>query len=302
MVLVESATDTDVLVTETEKSLGMSFWARIPSSPDVAAGGRRGLPIVRADPTNEINEPSQRSAGEYPANTDRQPASGSARPTRTEHAGELRRAVHETVIGELGSGLDELRDAYVAADRAVHTALEAVLARQHATLNAANRAAITRDVLDAILRHGSASLYWALSRPTSQGEPTELGVAPLDTLGRRLRAYAENAAVTWGLSSHLDIDDQPARLTRRCEQGMLRLGCQAITHACKHAGAHNLWVNLRLTGTAVIRVEDDGTGPVSKRRDSYRWRTLTDIATQQDVYFAIQPRATRGTIIEITAA
>ena len=128
MVLVESATDTDVLVTETEKSLGMSFWARIPSSPDVAAGGRRGLPIVRADPTNEINEPSQRSAGEYPANTDRQPASGSARPTRTEHAGELRRAVHETVIGELGSGLDELRDAYVAADRAVHTALEAVLA------------------------------------------------------------------------------------------------------------------------------------------------------------------------------
>ena len=121
-------------------------------------------------------------------------------------------------------------------------------------------------------------------------------------MGMWLRAYAENAAHTWGLSSHLDIDDQPSRLTRRYEQGMLRLGCQAITHACKHAGAHNLWVDVRVTGPAVIRVEDDGTGPVTKRRNSYRWRTLTDIATRHDLYLAIEPRATGGTIIEITAA
>ena len=104
-----------------------------------------------------------------------------------------------------------------------------------------------------------------------------------------------------GASSHFDIDDKPAGLTSRREEGMLRLGFQAITEACKHAGAQNLWVDVHVTGSAVIRVEDDGTGPVTKRRNSYRWRTLTRIATQHDVYLAIQPRATRGTMIEITA-
>ena len=121
-------------------------------------------------------------------------------------------------------------------------------------------------------------------------------------MGVRLRAYAENVARTWGLSSHLDIEDQPVRLSHRREEGLLRLGYQAITHACKHAGARNLWVSLRVSGFAVIRIEDDGTGPVSKRRNSYRWRSLTDIATQHDVYLAIQPRPQQGTIIEITAA
>jgi nitrate/nitrite-specific signal transduction histidine kinase len=83
---------------------------------------------------------------------------------------------------------------------------------------------------------------------------------------------------------------------------MLRLGYEAITHACGHAGANTLWVNVQVSGPVVLRVEDDGTGPVCKRAGSYRWRTLTDIAAQHDVYLAIEPRAPRGTIMEITAA
>jgi pilus assembly protein CpaE len=299
IVLVESATDTDVLVTETEKLIGMPFWARIPPSPDVLATGRGKLPSVPADPTDEINEPTGRSAAEPPVGAERQPED----PVTAAFAGGLRSVVHESVIDELGSHLDELRDAYVAVDRAVHSAFDAVLAREQGTVSAADRAAITRDVLDAILRYGSArGLSWVPVRPLSQGDPPQLGQAPHGTVGVRLRAYAENAALTWGLSSHLDIEDQPVRLSHRREEGLLRLGYQAITHACKHAGAHNLWVSLRVSGLTALRIEDDGTGPVSKRRNSYRWRSLTDIATQHDVYLAIQPRPPQGTIIEITAA
>ena len=63
MVLVESATDTDVLVTETEKSLGMSFWRGFRHLP---TGGRRsaGTADRSCDPTNEITSQRQRSAGQ----------------------------------------------------------------------------------------------------------------------------------------------------------------------------------------------------------------------------------------------
>ena len=91
------------------------------------------------------------------------------------------------------------------------------------------------------------------------------------------------------------------RLASRCTQGMLRVGYEAIAHACKHAGADNLWLTVRVAGPVVIRVEDDGTAPLCKRQDSYQWRTLNDIATQNNLYLAIGPRDHGGTIIEITA-
>ena len=218
--------------------------------------------------------------------------------------GGCRRAVYETVMDELGpAALDELRDAFVDVDRAIHTALAAVLARGQATLDSGDAAAIIRDVLDAILRYGSApvSHLGSPSHPTAQHNPKRPSDEPLETLGARLRAHAEAAASTWGLRSHLNIDDRPARLATRREEGMLRLGYEAITHACKHANA-NLWIDVVVTRSAVVRVEDDGTGPVSKRRNSYRWRTLSSIATQHDPYLAIEPRAPRGTTIETTAA
>jgi signal transduction histidine kinase len=219
--------------------------------------------------------------------------------------GGFRRAVYETAMDELGpAALDELRDAFVEVDRAIHTALAAVLAHGQATLDSVDAAAITRDVMDAILRYGSApaSHMGTPSTTTAQHNPERPSDEPLDTLGARLRAHAEAAASTWGLRSHLNIDDRPVQLAPRREEGMLRLGYEAITHACKHAGATNLWIDVLVTGLAVVRVENDGTGPVSKRRNSYRWRTLSSIATQHDLYLAIEPRAPRGTTIEITAA
>ena len=124
---------------------------------------------------------------------------------------------------------------------------------------------------------------------------------PVATLGTRLRAHAEQTARTCGLNTHFDVDDQPAPAAARCTQGMLRVGYEAIAHVCKHAGADNLWLTVRVAGPVVVRVEDDGTAPLCKRQDSYQWRTLKDIATQNNLYLAIGPRDHGGTIIEITA-
>jgi hypothetical protein len=57
-----------------------------------------------------------------------------------------------------------------------------------------------------------------------------------------------------------------ARPTRsRREEAMLRWDTRPYSPV-QHANANNLWIDAVVTGSAVGRVEDDRTGPVSKRR------------------------------------
>jgi hypothetical protein len=205
--------------------------------------------------------------------------------------------VYEAVIDELGAAQpDALQDAPGKVHRTVQAALVAVLAsRGVAGLTSGEQAAIINDV-DAVLRPGPGSgPSWA-ARVRPPGGPV------VATLGMRVRTHVENVVAACGLASHLDIDEQPTHMPSLAEEGMLRLGYQAIRHACKQAGASNLWVTVHPHGPTVIRVEDDGTGPVNKHGHGYRWRALNSIATQHNVYLAIAARNTRGTIIEITAA
>jgi hypothetical protein len=102
------------------------------------AGGRGKLPTVPADSNGEVDEPTRQSAAEPPVGEEWQPED----PITTAFASGLRS--QGSVIDELGSELDELRDAYVAVDRAVHGAFEAVLAREQGSVSAEDRAAITR--------------------------------------------------------------------------------------------------------------------------------------------------------------
>jgi pilus assembly protein CpaE len=306
VVLNQAGTGTEVTPGEAQKVLRVPFSAQIPHSPDVAASAARGVPLFLADPDHEVSRAIRRFAEGCRAGQKQWRRESGPAPRRSGGMpGGFRRAVYQTVMDELGpAALDQLCDAFVEVDRAIHTALAAVLAHGQATLDSADAAAITRDVMDAILRYGSApaSHLSTPSHQTAQHNPERPSDEPLETLGARLRAHAEAAASTWGLRRHLNIDDRPAQLAPRREEGMLRLGYEAITYACKHAGATNLWLDVLVTGLAVVRVENDGTGPVSKRRNSYRWRTLSSIANQHDLYLAIEPRAPRGTTIEITAA
>ena len=121
-------------------------------------------------------------------------------------------------------------------------------------------------------------------------------------LGERLAAHAQHAAAVRGVTAHLAIHGEPAEsISPVAQEGLLRLGFDAITLACKHTGAHNLWVEIH--GAPVrIRIEDDGTGPVAKREVSRRLRALAEAADRIGAYLTVGRRDGQGTVIEITAA
>jgi len=124
----------------------------------------------------------------------------------------------------------------------------------------------------------------------------------LPSLGERLSEYLRHAADAKGVTAHVTVHGPPGHLSPAAQTGLLRLGFDAIALTCKHTGAHHVWVSVHLAAPVTIRIEDDGTGPVSKHEVSRRLRALAGLAVHVGAYLAVGAREPQGTVIEITAA
>jgi hypothetical protein len=71
------------------------------------------------------------------------------------------------------------------------------------------------------------------------------------------------------------------------EAGMLRLSYDVITNACKHASATTCGASLRQPVGWSSEWRTASPRPASKRRNSYRWRTLNAWPPQHDLYLAV---------------
>jgi MinD-like ATPase involved in chromosome partitioning or flagellar assembly len=124
----------------------------------------------------------------------------------------------------------------------------------------------------------------------------------LPSLGERLAEYLRHATDAQSVTAHVTVHGPPGDMSPTAEAGLLRLGFDAIALTCKHTGAHHVWVSVHLAAPVTIRIEDDGTGPVSKHEVSRRLRALAGLAVDVGAYLAVGPREPQGTVIEITAA
>lgn len=119
-------------------------------------------------------------------------------------------------------------------------------------------------------------------------------------LGTALSDYVQRVGAGSQLTVHLVLDESPERLRVEIEAELLRIAQEAITNARKHARAANLWVTCRIDPpTALLRVEDDGTGLGAPRDDSYGLEIMRERATRIGASFVVGPRPGGGTLLEV---
>jgi signal transduction histidine kinase len=121
-------------------------------------------------------------------------------------------------------------------------------------------------------------------------------------LGAAVSDYARAVGTTAPFRVHLSLDEAPARLPPDTESELLRIAQEAITNARKHSRAHNLWVTcLVRPPTALVRVEDDGTGlAAAGRRDSYGLAIMRERAFRLGASLDVRQRRPSGTLVEVS--
>jgi two-component system sensor histidine kinase UhpB len=85
----------------------------------------------------------------------------------------------------------------------------------------------------------------------------------LDDLGlaAALRSHLDRQAVLARLAPHLEVDEPPAGLGPELETVCFRVAQEAINNVVRHAGARNIWLQLRFAGGRMaLTVRDDGKG------------------------------------------
>lgn len=91
----------------------------------------------------------------------------------------------------------------------------------------------------------------------------DLRPSQLDDLGlvETLKWYVDRQAQRIGLSMHLIVDPLLSRFDSTIETSCFRVTQEALTNIARHAGAHNVWVELRQhDNVLILTVSDDGIG------------------------------------------
>ncbi|MGN6474817.1 MAG: sensor histidine kinase, partial [Mycobacteriales bacterium] len=119
-------------------------------------------------------------------------------------------------------------------------------------------------------------------------------------LGAALSEYVRSVGRQSGITVHTSLTEATNRLPAETEAELLRIAQEAITNVRKHADAENLWVSLIVEPPgAILRIEDDGRGLGRARHDSFGLHIMRERAARLRTNLTIEPRAPRGTRVEI---
>ena len=168
----------------------------------------------------------------------------------------LRRAESEfrAVLGERTRIAREIHDTLAQGYVGISVQLEVLseLLRRHKIEAAEKRLDQTREIVREGLADARQSI-WALR--TQDSRETTLPV--------KVRRIAE-AAGSSELAAHFSIFGAYRALPQEIEQEILRVAQEAIHNVGKHAGASDLWVELKYGAETIeLEVRDDGRGGMS---------------------------------------
>lgn len=125
-------------------------------------------------------------------------------------------------------------------------------------------------------------------------------VKPGAGLGATVSEYVRQVGSRAGMSVHLSLDEEAARLPADVEVEILRIVQEAVTNARRHSRAKNLWVTLRtFPPGASVRVADDGEGIIDRRKDSYGMEIMRERAARIGGRLDVRSRVGGGTVIDL---
>jgi len=125
-------------------------------------------------------------------------------------------------------------------------------------------------------------------------------VASTVGLGTAISDYVRQVGAGSELTVHLVLDESPVRLPIDAETELLRIAQEAVTNVRKHAHASNLWVTCRIDPpSALLRVEDDGSGLGKPRSDSFGLEVMRERAGRIGATLSVRDRQEGGTAVEV---
>lgn len=125
-------------------------------------------------------------------------------------------------------------------------------------------------------------------------------VEPGARLGASMSDYVRQVGARAGMSVHISLDEDTARLPADVEVEIMRIVQEAVTNARRHSRAKNLWVTLRTNPPgASVRVADDGAGIGKRRHDSYGLEIMQERASRIGGRLDVRSRVGGGTVIDL---
>ena len=119
-------------------------------------------------------------------------------------------------------------------------------------------------------------------------------------LGSALSDYLRAVGTGSPFTVHLSLKEGSSRLGVETETELMRIAQEAITNARRHSGAENLWVTCQVDPPrGLLRVEDDGTGVKSRRRDSFGMEIMRERAARIGAQLTVGDRPRGGTVVEV---
>ena len=125
-------------------------------------------------------------------------------------------------------------------------------------------------------------------------------VASTVGLGTAISDYVRQVGAGSEFTVHLVLDESPVRLPIDAETELLRIAQEAVTNVRKHSRASNLWVTCRIDPpSALLRVEDDGSGLGKPRADSFGLEVMRERAGRIGATLSVRDREEGGTAVEV---
>jgi len=126
-------------------------------------------------------------------------------------------------------------------------------------------------------------------------------VASTVGLGTAISDYVRQVGAGSEFTVHLVLDESPVRLPIDAETELLRIAQEAVTNVRKHSHASNLWVTCRIDPpSALLRVEDDGSGLGKPRSDSFGLEVMRERAGRIGATLSVSNRKEGGTAVEVS--
>lgn len=128
-------------------------------------------------------------------------------------------------------------------------------------------------------------------------------VASTRSLGGALSDFARRGFAGENTQLHIVLDESPNRLRPEIEAELLRIAQEALTNVRRHARARNLWLTCDVDAPhAEIRVEDDGSGIVTRRQDSFGLEIMKERARRINASLTVSGGESGGTVVAVTLA